>query len=118
MVAVYLVDNAYTALVISIIPGLLFNVFLGNAIATTHGLVGLRMRATASAILFLVLNIIGLGAGPWSEGVLSDFLELSLGVESLRYAMLCLLPIVMLWAACHFYLAARSLREDLAAASN
>ena len=63
-------------------------------------------------------NIIGLGAGPWAVGVLSDSLEPSLGVESLRYAMLYLLPAVMFWAACHFYLAASSLRDDLAKAPN
>ena len=114
MIAVYMVDNAYAALTLSIIPGLLFNVYLGNAIALTHGLVGLRMRATASAILFLILNIIGLGAGPWSTGVLSDFLEPSLGADSLRYAMLYLVPAFMFWSACHFYLASRSLRQDLA----
>ena len=116
MVAVYTVDSAYAALMISIVPGLLFNVYLGNAIATTHGLVGLRMRATASAILFLILSIIGLGIGPWSIGLLSDYLEPELGVESLRYAMLYLIPAVMFWSACHFYLGARTLREDLASA--
>jgi len=116
MAAVYLVDNAYAALTLSIIPGLLFNVWLGNAIATTHGLVGLRMRATASAILFLILNIIGLGAGPWSIGIFSDILSPSLGSESLRYAMLYVLPAIMFWSACHFYLASRTLRNDLEAA--
>jgi predicted MFS family arabinose efflux permease len=116
MAGVYLVDSAYLALTISIVPGLLFNVYLGNAIATTHGLVGLRMRATASAILFLILNIIGLGLGPWSVGILSDVLEPSLGNESLRYAMLYLLPAAMFWSACHFYLASRSLKDDLDAA--
>ncbi|MCZ6710755.1 MAG: MFS transporter, partial [Gammaproteobacteria bacterium] len=101
---------------LSIVPGLLFNVWLGNAIATTHGLVGLRMRATASAILFLILNIIGLGAGPWSIGLLSDYLQPSLGLDSLRYAMFYVLPVIMFWSACHFYLASRTLRADLAAA--
>lgn len=116
MAAVYLVDDPYTALALSVVPGLLFNVWLGNAIATTHGLVGLRMRATASAILFLILNIIGLGAGPWSIGLLSDYLQPSLGLDSLRYAMLYVLPVIMFWSACHFYLASRTLRDDLAAA--
>jgi len=116
MAAVYLVDDPYTALALSVVPGLLFNVWLGNAIATTHGLVGLRMRATASAILFLILNIIGLGAGPWSIGLLSDYLQPSLGLDSLRYAMFYVLPVIMFWSACHFYLASRTLRDDLAAA--
>jgi hypothetical protein len=98
------------------VPGVLFNTYLGTTIATTHGLVGLRMRALSSAILFLILNTIGLGLGPWSTGMLSDYLQPTLGVESLRYAMLYLLPPVMFWSACHFFLAARSLKEDLAAA--
>ena len=116
MTAVYLVSNPYTALLLGVVPGILFNVYLGNTIATTHGLVGLRMRALSSAILFLVINTIGLGLGPWSVGLLSDYLEPQLGAESLRYAMLYLLPAVMFWSACHFYLASRTLRQDLAAA--
>ncbi|GAB5413527.1 MAG: MFS transporter [Congregibacter sp.] len=114
MVAIYLVDNAYAALSLSIIPGLLFQVYLGNTIATTHAIVGPRMRATASAMLFLIINIIGLGGGPWVVGMLSDMLAPSLGSESLRYAMLYALPPVMTWSAIHYWLAARNLREDIA----
>jgi len=98
----------------SVVPGLLFNVYLGNTLAMTHGLVGLRMRAVASAILFFVLNLIGLGLGPSVVGFLSDALAPSLGDESLRYAMLYVLPIAMSWSVIHFYLASRTLREDLA----
>ena len=116
MAATYLVDTAYAALMLSIIPGILFNVYLGNTLAMTHGLVGLRMRALASAILFFILNLIGLGLGPWAIGLLSDYLEPSLGLESLRYAMLYLLPAAMTWSVVHLYLASRTLREDLAAA--
>jgi predicted MFS family arabinose efflux permease len=116
MLGIYLVPNAYASLLLGIVPGILFNVYLGNIIATTHGLVGLRMRALSSAILFLIINIIGLGLGPWSTGMLSDYLQPSLGVDSLRYAMLYLLPPVMFWSSCHFYLAARTVRDDLAAA--
>jgi predicted MFS family arabinose efflux permease len=116
MVATYLVDGPYMALALSVIPGILFNVYLGNTLAMTHGLVGLRMRAVASAILFFVLNFIGLGLGPTFVGFLSDYLEPTLGQESLRYAMLYVLPVAMLWSVTHFWLAARTLRDDLAAA--
>lgn len=114
MVANYMVAGAYTALIVSIIPGILFNVYLGNTLAMTHGLVGLRMRALASAILFFILNLIGLGLGPWAIGLLSDLLAPTLGQESLRHAMLYLLPAMMTWSVVHFYLASRTLKEDLA----
>lgn len=114
--AVYLVEQPYVALALLVVPGLLHNVFLGNTLAITHGMVGLRMRAMSSAILFFIINIIGLGAGPWSVGILSDYLTPSLGSEALRNAMLLLSPPVMLWSATHFYLASRTLRQDLDAA--
>ena len=50
--SVYLVDNPYVALVCMIIPGVMANVYLGNAIATTHGLVGLRMRVVVCCVVF------------------------------------------------------------------
>jgi len=116
MVAVYLVGGPYQALLLSIVPGVLFNVYIGTTISMTHGLVGLRMRALASAILFFVLNMIGLGMGPWLVGFLSDQLGPSLGAESLRYAMLYTLPVAMLWSVCHFFLASKTLKDELAAA--
>ena len=116
VVSVYLVEDRYTVLMCMVVPGVLSNVYLGNVIATSHSLVGLRMRAMSSAILFFILNIIGLGAGPWTIGMVSDYLAPAHGVESLRYAMLYILPIVAFWSVCHFYLASITLREDLAAA--
>jgi predicted MFS family arabinose efflux permease len=116
IVSVYLVEGRYTALMCMLVPAVMSNVYLGTSIATTHGLVGMRMRAMASAIFFFILNIIGLGAGPWTVGMLSDYLSASQGTESLRYAMLYLLPVVSFWSLTHFYLAAKTLREDLAAA--
>lgn len=118
IVSVYLVDGPYMALGLSIVPGLLHNVYLGSTLATTHSLVGLRMRALSSAILFLILNLIGMGLGPTLVGMLSDQLQGSFGVDSLRQAMLYLLPAAMAWSTIHFFLAARTLRQDLAAAPN
>jgi len=72
----------------------------------------------ASALLAFIANIIGLGIGPLIIGALSDFLSPNFGTESLRYAMLLVIPIVQFWALSHFFLAARSLRQDMAAAPN
>ena len=116
MIATYMVEGAYTALIVSIVPGILFNVYLGNSLAMTHALVGLRMRAVASAILFFLINLIGMGLGPWGVGLLSDMLSAELGNESLRYAMLYLLPAAMGWSAVHFLMASRTLQKDLESA--
>ena len=61
--------------------------FLGPAIAITHSIVPAKMRAFSSSVLFLALNLIGLGFGPLFVGFVSDLLQPSLGVEALRWAM-------------------------------
>ena len=53
-----------------------------------------------------------MGLGPTAVGILSDALSTSYGAESLRYAILICL-IVYFWAAFHFYLSAKTVREDL-----
>ena len=70
------------------------------------------MRAVASAILLFMLNIIGMGLGPYFVGVASDWLEPEFGTQSLRFA-LCLAVLANIWAATHYFLGAASLRQDL-----
>jgi hypothetical protein len=65
--------------------------------------------------LFFILNLIGLGIGPWATGLLSDLLRPEFGNESIRYALVCM-AFVNVWCAAHYYLASRTIREDLAAA--
>jgi predicted MFS family arabinose efflux permease len=88
-------------------------IYLGPAFAMTQALVTLRMRAVASAILLLVLNLIGMGLGPYFVGFLSDVFEPEFGVFSLRYA-LCVTLIFNLIAALCYYLGSRSLEADIA----
>lgn len=97
-------------MVVSILGGM----YLGPSFAMTQALVTLRMRAVASAILLFALNLIGMGMGPYLVGIASDLLAPSMGQQSLRYA-LCLAVVVNLWAACHYFLGARSVRQDLEA---
>ncbi|WP_206020111.1 hypothetical protein [Pseudomaricurvus alkylphenolicus] len=87
--------------------------YLAPVIAITHRLVANRMRAMASAILFFIINIIGLGLGPLLVGMVSDLLSASLGSESLRYSLLIFCSISTGWAGLHFYLGARHLPVDL-----
>ena len=108
-------DNAAGAMLSYFIPVCIGGMFLGPCISMTHGLVGLRMRAMASAVLFFVLNLIGLGLGPVVTGVVSDLFRPYYGDESIRYALACMV-FANLWCAAHYYVATRTLREDLARA--
>jgi len=56
-------------------PGItLAAMYLGPALAITHHLVPASMRAMSSAVLFFILNILGLGLGPTVVGFVSTFL--------------------------------------------
>ncbi len=86
--------------------------YLGPTIAISHTLVSASMRAMASAVLFFVLNLIGLGLGPVSVGMISDALAPSLGDDSLRYA-LAIAAFMGVFAAICFMLASKHLLKDL-----
>ncbi|MFP8879699.1 MAG: MFS transporter [Myxococcota bacterium] len=87
--------------------------YLGPTFAITQSLVKIGMRAMASAILLFILNMIGLGLGPWFVGVLSDALVPSYGVDSLGTSLLWVVVVGNAWSTVHYVLAARTLREDL-----
>jgi MFS family permease len=111
----YLWPDGRVALLISIPGTLLGLMYLGPTFAMTQSLVRPDMRALAAAILLFIINAIGLGLGPWFVGSLSDALEPSLGVDSIRWAALCTSVVGTSWAALHFLMAGRTLREDLLA---
>lgn len=110
-----MMDQPYLAIAVLIAPSLLNSLWLGPAFGTIQNVAPARMRALASAILLFILNIIGLGFGPFLVGVLSDLLSESFGTDSLRYAIL-IATVAYFWAGAHFLLAARTIGDDLAAA--
>lgn len=113
MIAVaFLMDNPYAALLLYVIPAVMGSFYLGPTFSMTQGLVDIRMRAVAASILLFILNLIGLGLGPFAVGVLSDLLHPTFGIESLRYALLIAL-IANVWSAAHYMIAARTLNGDL-----
>ncbi len=109
-------NNPYVAIAILVAPSLLNSLWLGPAFGTIQNLAPMRMRALASAAVLFVLNIIGLGLGPFLVGVLSDLLAGPFGQDSLRYAIL-IATAAYFWAGAHFLLAGRSIRQDLDAAA-
>lgn len=109
---IYFGAHSNMSLILIAIPAFMVSCYLAQSIALTHSLVEIRMRAMASAILFFVLNIVGLGCGPLITGMVSDFLLPTLGTESLRWAM-GTITIANVLGAVFFVMAARTIREEL-----
>jgi predicted MFS family arabinose efflux permease len=115
---VYLWPTPIPAFLFLIVPTLLGHMYLGPSMAMLLGIAGSSRRALASAIYSLFVNLISMGLGPLIVGMMSDYLQPRLGNNSLRYAILGVVVIATSWAAVHFLLAAKTLKEDLAAAGN
>jgi len=110
--ATFLAGSGTVALMFHALPAAISSIFIGPVVAIIHGMVPNQMRALASAIYFLVLNLIGMGLGPLVTGVLSDALTPAYGADSLRYALLFLAPIMLTWGAVHFFWGSIYIREE------
>ena len=75
-------------LVLFTLPYMLSLAWLGPVVNAVQNLVPPAMRATASASMLLINNLIGIGFGTFIFGYLSDRLKPTLGEESLRYAII------------------------------
>ena len=108
------VDGFWTSLALFCIPGVLTAFWFGPVFAVTTGLVRVRVRSTAGAMLQLVINVVGLGFGPLTVGLLSNALSTTPGGDgqSLRLALaICSLAGVI--AAGFFVAARRHLPRDM-----
>lgn len=114
--AIYLSDNTALVIALFVVPAIFSNFYLATTFAQTQGLVGLRMRGVASALILFIINIIGLGLGPLTTGMLSDLLVADFGQDSMRYALLIVGGVIGPWSAFHFYQAGRTIEADLARA--
>jgi MFS family permease len=114
-ILIYVVSNAYLALVLMGVQ--VFGLWLINAplFATMQTLVPERMRASAFAVAYLIANLLGMGLGPLAAGALSDLYESWAHKESLRYALLTLAPgyFLIAWQA---WKASHTVTRDVAAA--
>jgi MFS family permease len=114
---IYLSDNTSLIIALFVIPVIFSNFYLATTFAQTQGLVGLRMRGVASALVLFIINIIGLGFGPLTTGILSDYLAADFGQDSMRYALLIVGGVVGPWSAFHYYRAGHAIEADLAQAT-
>ena len=109
--AIFFKDNVYSLICLSGCS-FLYSMYLGPSIAVAHSLVPASLRAISSAILFFVLNLVGLGFGPLMVGMISDMLAPSLCTESLRWA-LSIVMVASVASILLFMVSARKLTVDL-----
>jgi len=113
---VYLWHDPITALIVHIGTTTLMHCWMGPAYGMVQSLAGTKRRAMAAAINGLAVNLLALGLGPLIVGAASDYFSTRFGESSLRYSILPVVVITYSWAALHFFLASRTLKEDLARA--
>ena len=114
LIAALTVDGWPAARALMIVPLTACTFYIAPSLALVQNLTPPRARATATAILMLMFNIVGLGFGPLFVGFVSDMLKPGHGIESLRWGLLALIPFAV--AACAVQIAmTRHLDRDFAA---
>ncbi|REE07555.1 putative MFS family arabinose efflux permease [Paraburkholderia sp. BL27I4N3] len=88
-------------------------VYIGPSASLAQNLTPAAMRGQVVGIIVFVTNVANLVIAPQAVGFLSDTLATHVAnpAESLRY-VLVLVSLTGLWAAWHFYLAARYMRAE------
>jgi predicted MFS family arabinose efflux permease len=121
-IAAYLAPSFAVMVAFQMVGLLCANAYLTSLYTTAQGVVQPRVRATAAAMVIVVINTIGYGFGPPVIGALSDFLHahvVALGLsdpahasaQGLRYALICG-ALVNLWASAHYLIGSTKLKED------
>jgi predicted MFS family arabinose efflux permease len=95
-------STASNALWAYALPAALATVYVAPGFALIQNQTPIEMRSVAAAINLFITNIIGLGIGPFSVGFFSDLFEPRFGIDSLRYALMTTL-VIILWACWHYY---------------
>ena len=109
---IYTTDQTALTLILLVVPTFLGLMYQAPSLALAQSLATPKMRATASAILLFMINIIGLAIGPAATGFLSDLLTPYYGENALRYAML-LTSLVLVASGYQFWRASQTITQDL-----
>ena len=112
-VAVFLAPTSAWCLILLVVPAVTSNFYLAPVLSQTQSLVSLRMRAVASSLVLLIINVIGLALGPPVTGFVSDLLGPTFGDESMRYSLLIVSSVLLPLAAWCYYEAGRWIDGDL-----
>ncbi|WP_157219349.1 spinster family MFS transporter [Flavisphingomonas formosensis] len=87
----FLVGQLWLATALLMLGTACLYTYIAPTFAQVHAIAGPRMRATAAAVLFLIINLIGLGLGPPIIGSVSDYVAANSfdGAAPARFAALC-----------------------------
>lgn len=114
-IAAMLVDNVALSFLILAVPVFAGAIWYGPIFASAQTLVHPRTRATAAAVLLFVINLIGLGLGPLLVGMFSDIFAQTMGAaEGIRWSMVLFGGVGGI-ASIAFFLAARTLKDEVVA---
>lgn len=111
-VYLFLTVGVSTVFVFYFVAMFLAGSYMGPIVGLTQRLMPVRMRALAASIQFLILNLLGPGAGVSFVGLMSDVLAPRYGVLSLRYALISAFGTAGVGIALFLY-AAQRLPRDL-----
>jgi predicted MFS family arabinose efflux permease len=89
------------------------NMYVGPLWSTAQNLARPELRATASALLLFILNLVGLGLGPFAVGALNDLLAARHGAGAIRWSLGAVVLTGGL-ASVLYWRGSRHLRGDLA----
>jgi MFS family permease len=121
-VASFLTPSPVLMIALLAVNFLCIGAYLTSLYTTAQGVVQPAVRATASAMVIMVINTIGYGLGPPAIGALSDFMQAHVvgwglsdpahaAGQGLRYALVCG-ALVNAWAAVHYFIGATKLKKD------
>ncbi len=99
-------ESASSAFWLYLPASILGAMYLGPAFAFAQDCARPGQRALASAVLLFLVNLIGLGLGPYVVGALSDFFAQTQGATAIR-SSLAIVCVSYLWGAAHLAQAAR-----------
>lgn len=114
-IATYLTRDFDLAMALTLGTTLLGGIWIAPLYAVVQSLAGPQLRAFAAAVISVITSVIGLSAGPYVAGLLSDLLASHYGVRSLGIS-LCVLNVTYLIGVVHFLLAIRTVKADVAEA--
>jgi MFS family permease len=100
------------AMIMTVLINLFGTLWTAPSYALVQNLAGPRMRAIAAAIFMMIVNIVGLGFGPYVTGLLSDALTPRFGAMALAVSLSAVTMTCALSVA-SFVLGARTVAADM-----